>query len=49
MGGVGGVGDRLERPVETHSIFVVFYLNVLLLFLTVHRGGGGNYSYSLFH
>ena len=31
-GGGGGVGDRLQSPVETH---------VLLLFFTVHRGGGG--------
>ena len=24
-GGGGGVGDRLESPVETHSIFVVVF------------------------
>ena len=33
MCGGGGVGDQLESPVETHSIFVVFFLHVLLLFL----------------
>ena len=39
--GGGGVGDRLEGPVETHSIFAVyFFLHVLLLFL-YGRGGGG--------
>ena len=36
-GGGGEVGDRLESPVETHSIFVV--LHVLLLFL--YGWGGG--------
>ena len=31
--GGGGVGDRLESPVETHSIFMVFlFLHVLLLY-----------------
>ena len=41
-GGGGGVGDRLESPVETHSIFVVFFLHVLLLlFLYGFEGGGG--------
>ena len=39
-GGRGGVGDRLESPVETHSIFVVFFLHVLLLFLRFGGGGG---------
>ena len=35
-GGGGGVGDPLESPVETHSMFVVFFfLHVLLLFFTV--------------
>ena len=40
--GGGGVGDRLESPVETHSMFVVFvFLHVLfLLFFTVWGGGG---------
>ena len=28
-----GAGDWLESPVETHSIFVVFFVHVLLLFL----------------
>ena len=32
-GGWGGVGDRLESHIETHSIFVVFLLHLLLLFL----------------
>ena len=36
-----GVGDQLESPVETHSIFVVFYMHVLLLFL-YGLGGGVN-------
>ena len=41
-GGRGGVGDRLESPVETHSMFVFFFLHVLLLlFFTVWGGGGG--------
>ena len=37
-----GVGSatRLESPVETHSIFVVF-LQVLLFFDGFGRGGGG--------
>ena len=39
-GGGGGGGDRLESPVETHSIFVVFFLHVLLLFLYGWGGGG---------
>ena len=39
-GGGGGVGDRLESPVEAHSIFAVFFfLNVFLLFL--YGWGGG--------
>ena len=41
----GGVWDWLESPVETHSMFVVFFLHVLLLlllFFTVWRGGGVN-------
>ena len=41
--GGGGVGDRLESPVETHSIFAVFclffFLHVVLLFL--YGWGGG--------
>ena len=45
--GGGWVGDRLESPVETHSMFVVFFflLHVLLLFFYVFffffLGGGG--------
>ena len=36
----GGVGDRLESPVETHSILAVFFfLHVVLLFL--YGWGGG--------
>ena len=32
-------GDRLESPIETHSMFVVFFLlHVLLLFFTVWVG-----------
>ena len=27
----GGVGDRLESPVETHSIFVVFFFCVVVV------------------
>ena len=30
--GGGGVGVQLESPVETHSIFLVFLLHVLLFF-----------------
>ena len=36
----GGVGDRLESPVETHSMFVVFFLHVLLLLFFTVCGGG---------
>ena len=36
-----GVGDRLESAVETHSIFMVFFLHVLL-FLYGLRGGEVN-------
>ena len=38
MGGGGGGGDRLESPVETHSILWVFS-HVLLLFLYGLGGG----------
>ena len=50
-GGGGGVGDRRESPVKTHSIFVcVFFLHMLLLFLFGWEGGGGViFLYSLFH
>ena len=36
-----GVGDQLESPVETHSIFVVFFVHVLLLLFLYGCGGGG--------
>ena len=36
----GGVGDRLESHIETHSIFVVFYCICCCCFCTV--GGGVN-------
>ena len=35
----GGGGDRLESPVETHSIFVGFFACVVVVF--VQFGGGG--------
>ena len=39
MGG-GGVGDWLESPVETHSMFVVFFFAcVVVVFYGL--GGGG--------
>ena len=38
----GGGGDRLESPVETHSIFVVLFLHVLLFLYGLGRGGGVN-------
>ena len=37
--GGGGGGDRLESPVETHSIFVGFFACVVVVFVRV--GGGG--------
>ena len=38
----GGVGDRLESPVETHSIFAVFFFCMCCCcFCTVGVGGGG--------
>ena len=37
---VGGVGDRLESPDETNSIFVMFFLHALL-FLYGLGGGRG--------
>ena len=39
----GGFGDRLESPVETHSMLVVVFLHVLLLlfFKGFFLGGGG--------
>ena len=39
-GGWGGlVGDRLESPLETHSIFVLFFACVVVV--VVRFGGGG--------
>ena len=38
-GGGGGDGDRLESPVETHSIFVGFFACVVVV--RVRYGGGG--------
>ena len=35
-----GIGDQLENPVETHSIFVVFCACVVVLYGL--GGGGGN-------
>ena len=40
-GGGGGVGDRLESPVETHSIFAGFFCMWCCCFCTVGGGGGG--------
>ena len=42
-GGGGGVvvGDRLESPDETNSIFVMFFFLHALLFLYGLWGGGG--------
>ena len=39
-GGRGGVGDRLESAVETHSIFVVFFFFACVV-VFVRFGGGG--------
>ena len=36
-----GVGIPLESPIETRSIFVVFFLHVLLLLFLYGLGGGG--------
>ena len=35
----GGVGDRLESPVETHLIFVVFFLMCCCCFYGSQGGG----------
>ena len=49
-GGRGGVGDRLESPVETHSMFVVFFFACVVVVVFYGLGGGGvNCWYSLFH
>ena len=34
----GGVDDRLESPVETHSIFVMFFACAVVVFVRF-RGG----------
>ena len=34
-GGGGGVCDRLESPVETHSIFVVFFFACVVVVVFV--------------
>ena len=39
-GGCGG-GDRLESPVEIHSIFVRFFACVVVVFVWFGGGGGG--------
>ena len=43
--GSGGVGDRLESPVETHSIFVFFFFFFFFECVVVvfygSQGGGG--------
>ena len=39
-GGGVGVGDQLESPVETHSIFVVFFCACVVV-VFVWFGGGG--------
>ena len=36
----GGVCDRLESPVETHSIFVVFFFCMCCYCLCTVWGGG---------
>ena len=36
-----GVGDRLESPFETHSIFVVFFCMCCCFLRFVGWGGGG--------
>ena len=40
-GGGVGVGDQLESPVETHSIFVVFCACVVVVFVWFGGRGGG--------
>ena len=37
----GGVGDRLEGPVETHSIFAVYFFLACVVVVFVRSGGGG--------
>ena len=38
---VWGGGDRLESPVQTHSIYVVFSASVFVVVVFVRLGGGG--------
>ena len=38
--GVGRVGDLLESPVETNSIFMVFLRICMCVFLRLMGGGG---------
>ena len=40
-GGRGRVGDRLESPVETHSMFVVFFLACVVVVVFYGLGEGG--------
>ena len=40
MCGGGGVGDRRESPVKTHSIFVGFFACVVVVVVFVRLGGG---------
>ena len=40
LGGYGWDGDRLEGPVETHSIFVRFCFVACVVFLYGLGGGG---------
>ena len=40
MGGGGGLGDRLESPVETHSMFVFSFACVVVV-VFYGLGGGG--------
>ena len=37
----GGVGDRLESPVETHSMFVVVFFACVVVVVFYGLGGGG--------
>ena len=39
--GGGGVGDRLESPVVTQSIFVVFLFACVVVVVVRFGGGGG--------
>ena len=37
----GGVGDQLENPVGTHSMFVVFFFACVVVVVFYGLGGGG--------